>query len=215
MLNDYIVNNISPQVKELNIFSDACPGQNRNRTLIRFIMSLSISGRFKNVNVYFPVRGHSFLPCDRVFGTIKRVIRNHDRIYSPGQYCDLILSAKKKHPLFQVKQVKNEEITDYKNWWPTCFKKTTKSLGATKVPFKISTYEHFNFKEGEKGYVYARDFIDGMSCNVFKLFKAGRLELPSQRAYTGQVPIKVKKLQDISKITHYITDQFKEFYTNI
>lgn len=81
MLNDYIVNNISPQVKELNIFSDACSGQTQNHALIRFIMSLSISGRLKNINVYFPVRGHSFLPCNRDFGTIKRVIRNHDMIY--------------------------------------------------------------------------------------------------------------------------------------
>lgn len=149
-LNDYIVNNISPQVKELNVFSDACPGQNRNHTFIRFLMGLSIFGRFKNINVYFPVRGHSFLPCDRDFGTIKRVIRHHDRIYSPEQYCDLILSAKKKQPLFQVKHLRNEEITDYKNWWPTFFKKTAKSLGTPKESFKISKYKHFLFKEEEK-----------------------------------------------------------------
>jgi hypothetical protein len=117
-----IVNSISPQVKELNVFSDACLGQNRKHTLIRFLMGLSISGRLKTINVYFPVRGHSFLPCDRYFGVIKRAICHHERIYSPEKYCDLILTAKKKQSLFQVKHVRNGEIIDYKNWWPT-FKK--------------------------------------------------------------------------------------------
>lgn len=36
MLNDYIKNSVDDQVKTLYVFCDACPGQNRNNTMVRF-----------------------------------------------------------------------------------------------------------------------------------------------------------------------------------
>lgn len=57
------IQNMDSSVKELHVFSDACEGQNKNYTLIRF---------FEKIYQYFPVHGHSFLQCDRNFGTAKR-----------------------------------------------------------------------------------------------------------------------------------------------
>lgn len=65
MILKYINTQISPEVKELYIFSDACGGQNRNHTLVRMLLALTMTGRFSKIHQYFPVRGHSFLPCDR------------------------------------------------------------------------------------------------------------------------------------------------------
>ena len=39
-LHDYIQNHIPTEVKELHIFSDGCPGQNRNNTVVRFLLAL-------------------------------------------------------------------------------------------------------------------------------------------------------------------------------
>lgn len=50
---------------------------------------------FERINYNFPVRGHSFLPCDRDFGSIKRLLRKVDRVYTPDQYDELILKASK------------------------------------------------------------------------------------------------------------------------
>lgn len=198
------------------MFSDSCPGQNRNHTLVRFLMSLTIIQRFRVVNVYFPVRGHSFLPCDRDFGVIKRVIRRLDRIYSPEEYNNIIRTAKKKQPLFEVKPIESEQIRDFKNWWPTFFKKTSTSVRSRpKQSFKISMYKHLIFKEEENGYLTGHASIDGINVDIFKLFKGGNLMLPTEKAYSGKVPIKSKKIEDVSKVMHYIPDQYREFYGNI
>ncbi|KAG8326620.1 hypothetical protein J6590_035710 [Homalodisca vitripennis] len=171
--------------------------------------------RFHEIQVFFPTRGHSFLPCDRDFGVIKRVIRRHDRVYSPEQYNKMIQSAKKLEPKFIVKSVKNHDILDFNQWWPEYFKKTCQSV-RTKEPFKVSTYSHLTFSAANRGYVTARRFIDGLnSDSIFKLYKGGEVILPSERAYNGKVPIKVAKLNDVSKIIHYVPDQYRLFYENI
>ena len=39
---------------------------------------------------YFPVRGHSFLPADRVFGRIEQEIRKKDCILLPAEYDEIL-----------------------------------------------------------------------------------------------------------------------------
>src|SRR5277367_4009338 len=84
-LKHYVDNFVPPAVKELNLYSDSCPGQNRNHTMIRFLMSLVESGRFNVIRYFLPQRGHSFLPSDRDFSAAKRLIRRTDRIYVPRE----------------------------------------------------------------------------------------------------------------------------------
>lgn len=85
-LHNFIENYVPKEVEILNVSSDACGGQNRNHILLRLLLTLSNNGRFKEIHHYYPVRGHSFTPCDRTFGLIKRAIRKHDRLYIPEQY---------------------------------------------------------------------------------------------------------------------------------
>lgn len=215
MINDYIKTSVNEKVKTLYVFSDACPGQNRNQTMVRYFLSLTLMKRFNEIQVFFPTRGHSFLPCDRDFGVIKRVIRRHDRVYSPEQYNRMIETAKNLEPKFSVKNIENQDILDFNKWWPTFFKKTCKSV-RTKETFKISTYSHLSFSVAKRGYVTARPFIDGMlSDSVFKLYKGGEVFLPNEKAYDGKIPIKEAKIIDVGKIKHYIPDEHRFFYNNI
>ena len=79
------------------------------------------------VQHYFPVRGHSFLPCDRDFALIKKTIRKQDRIYSMRQYSGMIMNSRKTQNAFQVKIIEHENIIDVKEWWPH-FKKNRQLL---------------------------------------------------------------------------------------
>ncbi|PSN36258.1 hypothetical protein C0J52_25334 [Blattella germanica] len=84
MLLKYIDTNIPSSVKNCTFFL-----MNRNHTMIRFCLALTDTGRFEQIFHYFPVRGHSYLPNDRDFGTMKRMIRKHDPIYTPDEYVEL------------------------------------------------------------------------------------------------------------------------------
>lgn len=209
------IKDIPEEVKELHVFSDACAGQNRNHTLTRLLMALTMTGRFKIINQYYPVRGHSFLPCDRNFSVIKRAVRKLDRIYSPGQYQELIRTAKKRFPPFEVKRVQRDSILNFKDWWPQYFKKTCKDLHKTGQTFNLSKYRHLKFAEEEAGIVKASTYIGGLLFGAFKLNKQPRVIIPTQKAYDSRIPINYKKLQDLKKIVHYVPEEYRQFYEEL
>jgi hypothetical protein len=74
-LDYYIKNYIPTSVNELHLYSYNCGGQIKNHTLSRMLLALTDIGRFKKIIQNFPVRGHSFLPCDRDFVLIKRYLK--------------------------------------------------------------------------------------------------------------------------------------------
>lgn len=88
-LLQYIQEQVPRTIKKLYIFSDGAGGLNRNHMMIRLCQALVDTRRFDKIVHRFPVRGHSFLPNDRSFGTVKKVIKRRDRYYLPKEVCEL------------------------------------------------------------------------------------------------------------------------------
>lgn len=66
LVHDFIYNHLSMNVEKLHVFCDACGGQNKNFTMFRFLHYLvHYEKRFTNVKITYPIRGHSYLDCDR------------------------------------------------------------------------------------------------------------------------------------------------------
>lgn len=200
-LLDYFNDVLPPSVEHL-ILSDGCVGQNKNHTVVRFLLNLTDSGRFKTITHYFPIRGHSFLPCDRDFGCIKRRIRRKDRIYTPEEYFKEIIASSKRGR-FTIKEVETVDIISFKNWWPKKYKKYSMSeevvsIGSTrsrKIPFKISLYREFQYNHNARGKVVCKEFINGLVSHTFNLAVDSRTIplLPLAKSYpAGQVPINGK-----------------------
>lgn len=214
------------QYTELHVYSDNCGGQNKNHALVRFLMFLTESKRFQKVEQFFPIRGHSFLPCDRDFSIIKREIKKHDRFYSIHEITQFIIKSSKSHK-FIVKEVCTDEILDFKKWWPMLYKKNCTSEETRKktVPkdqkkkFMISSMMHMTYDSNTPGFVVARDLIDGMVTNTFELKQKTQprnLCRPTNKAYPlGKVAIKKNKVEDIKKLLPYIPEEYKDFYQEI
>lgn len=45
----------------------------------------------------FPIRGHSFLPVDRVFGRIEQQVRKKDTILMPEEYYEILCNHGNVH----------------------------------------------------------------------------------------------------------------------
>lgn len=213
-LNNFF-NTIPDEVKELHVFSDACGGQNRNHTVTRMLLAMTMKNRFSIIHQYFPVPGHSFLPCGRNFSVIKRAVRKFDRIYIPSQYENLIKTAKKFSPTFEVKSIKNDDILNSHGWWPQYFKKTAIDIEKKGEKFSISQYRHLVYKSELKGYVKASNFIDGLLSVTFKLNKTKEVLFPEDKIYQDKVAVNPKRIQDISKVRQYIPQVYQGFYDDI
>lgn len=86
----------------LIVWSDSCPGQNKNFNLICFYQYLILKGHFKIIDHKFPEVGHSYLDSDRDFGRIEKALRKHDTIYAPEQYHRILAKASKNNVVMDM-----------------------------------------------------------------------------------------------------------------
>ena len=63
---DHFFNNVvEKNVTVVDIFLDSSAGQNKNFLLFKYLHFLTnYEKRFKKIHLHYPVRGHSYLPCD-------------------------------------------------------------------------------------------------------------------------------------------------------
>ncbi len=79
------------RTQRLRLFSDPCFGQNKNINLLSMLFAL-MKEAFPRISAeyVFPIRGHSFLPVDRVSGRIEQQVRKKDTILMPEEYYEIL-----------------------------------------------------------------------------------------------------------------------------
>ncbi|XP_063228181.1 uncharacterized protein LOC134534082 [Bacillus rossius redtenbacheri] len=212
-LLDYITHCVSKDVTDLYLYSDGCVGQYKNHSMIRMCLGLVQNKMLQNIVHCYPVRGHSFLPCDRDFGLFKKNIKKCDRIYTPKEYVSLLVHSKSN---VKVKMVETEDILDFNTWWPRFFKKNCVAIECVgrdtphdcKVNFAPSSFKEFRYSAAKPGVVEACPFIGGLVTYTFPLAQPSinnHFSMIIPKAYpAGKVPINRLKLQDIQKVVKYV-----------
>ncbi|KAK9680912.1 hypothetical protein QE152_g38737 [Popillia japonica] len=67
------MNYLQPEVKHLHIFCDCetAGGQNKNFSMFRFMhFMVHTVKRLESIKITFPIRGHSYLECDKNMGIV-------------------------------------------------------------------------------------------------------------------------------------------------
>ncbi|CAH1101743.1 unnamed protein product [Psylliodes chrysocephalus] len=68
----YLTKQITTNKKKLIVWSDKCGAQNKNQIVLSMYLTLLATGIFTEIIHKFPVKGHTFLTCDRYFGIIEK-----------------------------------------------------------------------------------------------------------------------------------------------
>jgi hypothetical protein len=117
-LSKYIAR-IEPPITELSLFSDCCPGQNRNSIVVAMLRyALNIHPCLKVINLKFLEPGHTHMECDSMHATIETASQ-FATVYCPRDWVNVIKLAKKNGKPYAVKVMHLEDFWDYKS-----FKKT-------------------------------------------------------------------------------------------
>jgi hypothetical protein len=215
-LDHYINNVLDKGVKELIIFSDNCCAQNKNYTLVQYLFLLVKSGRLQNVTHYFPVPGHSFLPCDRCFGVIEKKLKLIERVFVPNEYHTHIRNASKK---FHTVNVTQDMIFDFASSFSMLFKK--KVLDEKKEKFLVTKYKVFEYDINHSDEVWVSKTMSLRDSPVTK-FKISNfsgyipLYCPVNIKYEGSLPLKQAKYNDVkSLVEKYVPNSDMWFYNKI
>lgn len=138
----------------LRLFCDGCGGQNKNSHIIHTLMYWLKNKSPVNLTeiiITFPVRGHSFLPADRSFGRVEKILRRHPVITSKERYIEMyseVGSVKTLGTDWQMYDVKELEkvykkikgISDCKKiHLKKCFNKNNERT------IKVKTFQFYRF----------------------------------------------------------------------
>ena len=77
----------------LNLICDGYAGQNKNSMFIAMLNSWLLTkapDHIRDIEVVYPIIGHSFLLPDWVFGNIERKLRRMEMISNPEEVLDII-----------------------------------------------------------------------------------------------------------------------------
>ena len=101
---------------QLDAFSDACGGQNRNVKIALFSIHVVLRNDIP-LEVFdhkFLESGHYFGPSDSDFADIERKAKKKDTVYTPGAWYDIIEESR-IHKKFEVNRMKPEQFIGSKD----------------------------------------------------------------------------------------------------
>lgn len=197
-LNNYEFN---LQQKTVRLVCDGCGGQNKNSIFIGmlcFWFATLAPEHIQQVEVIFPIVGHSFIPPDRVFGNIEKEIRRISEITSPEAYENII---KKRAKVLKLGQ-HDYKVLDWKS-------ETQKILKSTaQWHFKFKPSKRFIMTKNKSGMVLMRGepvyrSNVGEAKGIYR--KGKKIEAMKPKEIPIGVKIKEDKIKSISNLlkSHY------------
>ena len=211
----HYLNGLNPGIERLNLLSDSCGGQNKNSTVIQYLYTLVRCGHFRHIRHFFPVRGHSFLPCDRDFAKTETKKRKVERIYTPRQWMDIVRSARKRKP-YEVVEVQQSLIYEFQSHFTQFFKKTVTCKGERMMIREARVFEYSHDHANEVWVKYSLNEEDAWHKFNIEKRACANLTLPTDLAYSGLLPLSPEKLDDIKNVVYkYVPHEFRQFYDDL
>ena len=184
-------------IKTVRLVSDGCGGQNKNNIVVGMAVPWLAEAptNIDSIELLFPVRGHSFLPCDRLFGRIEKELKTNNTILEPKRFHEIF-----SHHCDKVFHIRTDWFCDDWKTATSAIYKPVKNIQEGKRIIATRTYS------GNKVPVINVRCESSYKCDVetpVNLLKKGKKHsnivvnrLPSSR------PINPKKLKDIHKLLH-------------
>lgn len=193
----------------IRLCADGCGGQNRNSTMIgmcSYFLANVAPANIKIIELIFPTPGHSFLPPDRIFGRIEKVLKKEVTIANPDKYITIFEDHGTTSRLgvdCLVKDWKSESTQYFKAVGSWHFKfSEMKRFVLTKNPPKNNI--------SLRGEIYYNSDT-GVSRSIMKKGKVMKNFSP-QTLEIGAVAVKPAKLVDVKKLLniHFGPDWHKQ-----
>lgn len=182
------------------LFSDAASGQNRNYTVLSFLLILSA---YLNVKIehIFPVRGHSYCQCDRNFGMYSKKKKKTEVIETTKKYVEIIKES--RNPPFIIVESAERFLCNFE----VSLKENVKIPKAMKIS-KACVIHYF-----PNGTVQLFDNYKSQNCHKFSIKSKIKLE-NMENIRPPTVGITKAKFNDVSSLLKYISTEGQQFFND-
>ncbi|XP_030752349.1 uncharacterized protein LOC115889030 [Sitophilus oryzae] len=217
----WVEQNVSEEIKEITIWSDNCPSQNRNILMIMcYFFILRIRPNITAVNHKFLARGHTHLEADVVHSTIERERKKlpQFQIVTPWDWQQMVrLCGTKKQ--FNVVNMEQYDFKEFKHLFEgSTAPYINKKKDMTGNDFLISHAVHLQVRRNNPGILYYKtdfnkDFLEVDFHRRNKSNDYTPLEIPPIRE--SSKPISAKKYNHLQKLLKWVPKRFHDFYKKL
>ena len=190
--------------KELHLFADSCAGQNKNLSMVALLLTYlnsPLNKYFEEIKFFWPIRGHSYLPADQVFGRIERELKKKVTVLSPEEYYE-VYRRYGRVKLFP----QDFQVFDYKRLADTILRKNCLQSRQTR---------QWSFKKSDPKKIFVSDRFFGNETAV-SIFRPKLQPLKSYKPLLlpKQSFVKDAKKEDVrSLLSHFtLSEEQKRFY---
>uniref|UniRef100_A0A2A4K6G5 Uncharacterized protein n=1 Tax=Heliothis virescens TaxID=7102 RepID=A0A2A4K6G5_HELVI len=209
----FIFNEMEVQVKTLIIFCDSCGGQNKNYTIFRMLHYIvHCCNRLESVTVIFPIRGHSYMECDRNMAYLNQ----KTRIELPEEWAEHVRGARQRPKPFNVIECSQDAFKGWTTFLKPFYKKT--------CPFPIRPMREFRVQKEHPRLMFYRNFNNSpwessvvntpVSFRSMKAVNEGEFKLPGL-AYKEKLPISTAKYNDLQSLKKFCRPETRRYYDEL
>ena len=212
---DHYLQTLPEEVTTLHLYSDACPGQNRNATVMQYLFSLVYLDRFQSIKHTFPIRGHSYLPNDRDFGKVKVVKQRTQHVYEPEGWAEVVRSARKRNA-FEVIEGDQSLIYDFACHLAPSFKKAPR-CSMDKLMISKACILEYSSRHKEKVWIkYSHFESNPWSKYSIRKPRGPAITFPTSPLYSRPLPEIPSKARDAIKLAmKYVPEELRPFYLGL
>lgn len=134
IIHNYVESVLATQPETLILFADNCGAQNKNNTMIWYLMWRVATGKNQKISLNFMLSGHTKFGPDRYFGLIKKLYGQSD-IDSIEDIISCVQNS--SHSGFNEPRVASDLWYNWTDFLSQFYKKLN----------GVSTYHHFTFEE--------------------------------------------------------------------
>ncbi|KAJ8871631.1 hypothetical protein PR048_027958 [Dryococelus australis] len=203
VLYNFFFEVLSSDVLEIHIFCDSYGGQNKNWTVIRFLHYVAVVlKRFDKVQVTYPIRGHSYMECDKNAALISQKTPAE----TPGDWREAIASARVKPSPFQVVKC---QTGMFRAWEKALNQNYSKKFAAETRPIKQLIFKAVQHRETYNG--------------AFSKIKKPQpeqqphylQEVELEQAYSELIPLSKEKFKDLQSLKRFSRQEAQDYFDSI
>lgn len=206
MLYDYFINKLSPEIKHLELFCDSCGGQNKNWTVFRMLYYMvHVIKRFTSIKITFPIRGHSYMECDKDMG----LLNQKTIVQKPDGWFEAFRSARATPTPFIVIEANQKIFYSFGECLNRHFRKS--------APMPTRAIRELIINVEEPRLVKHRDAWNGAyETSIFCTPKQSTMAKPKLLPlYASRIPIKAAKYADLMVLSKFCDPDAQAWFADI